>query len=192
MQAGKLCSAGIVLLDAGAPDTIRGAAELPDVPPPEDCPLLDFGVTGRELRTVGDAYRRQLEVGPAEILTWVRFRDAPAHGYSPRRAPRAVDDALDDRRRDAPARGRERGAGARDALDGDPRGERSPSTTRSTSPSGSSTRTPRSGRAAGSRRAKGGSFARDGRLVASYTVQAMIRAFRTAPEAMGKGYADAM
>ena len=35
-------------------------------------------------------------------------------------------------------------------------------------------------------------FARDGRLVASYTVQAMVRAFRTPPDAMGKDYTDAM
>ena len=80
-QAGKLCSAGILLLDAGAPDTIRGAVAPPDVPPPEACPQLDMGVTGRELRTVDDAYRRQLEQGPAEIFTWARFRDAPAHDY---------------------------------------------------------------------------------------------------------------
>ena len=35
LQAGKLCSVGILLLDSGAPDTIRGAVEPPDVPPPE-------------------------------------------------------------------------------------------------------------------------------------------------------------
>jgi acyl-CoA thioesterase len=35
-------------------------------------------------------------------------------------------------------------------------------------------------------------FARDGRLVASYTVQAMIREFETPPGAMGKDYSDAM
>jgi acyl-CoA thioesterase II len=35
-------------------------------------------------------------------------------------------------------------------------------------------------------------FTRDGRLVASYTVQAMIREFRAPPGAMGKDYTDAM
>lgn len=77
VQSGKLCSAGLLLLDAGAPDTVRGAAEPPDVPPPEACPQLDMGVTGRELRSVDDAYRRLDEAGPPEIHTWVRFRDDP-------------------------------------------------------------------------------------------------------------------
>ena len=35
-------------------------------------------------------------------------------------------------------------------------------------------------------------FTRSGRLVASYTVQAMVRQFQTAPGAMGKDYSDAM
>jgi hypothetical protein len=35
-------------------------------------------------------------------------------------------------------------------------------------------------------------FAGDGRLVASYPVQAMVRQFQTAPGAMGKDYSDAM
>jgi acyl-CoA thioesterase len=35
-------------------------------------------------------------------------------------------------------------------------------------------------------------FARDGRLVASYSVQAMVRAFRTPPAALGKDPTDAL
>jgi hypothetical protein len=35
-------------------------------------------------------------------------------------------------------------------------------------------------------------FTRRGRLVASYTVQAMVRPFQMPPEAMGKDYSDAM
>jgi acyl-CoA thioesterase len=35
-------------------------------------------------------------------------------------------------------------------------------------------------------------FTQDGRLVASYAVQAMIRGFRTPPEVMRKDYSDAM
>src|SRR5262249_45594777 len=80
-QAGKPCGAGLLLLDAGASDTIRSAVPMPDVAPPESCPQLDFGVTGGELRSGGDADRRQGEVGPAEIFTWARFRDAPADDF---------------------------------------------------------------------------------------------------------------
>jgi hypothetical protein len=35
-------------------------------------------------------------------------------------------------------------------------------------------------------------FSEDGRLMASYTVQAMIRRFTTAPDAMGKDASNAM
>jgi acyl-CoA thioesterase-2 len=41
-------------------------------------------------------------------------------------------------------------------------------------------------------RGEGHVFARNRRLLASYTVQGMVREFRTAPAAMGKDYTDAM
>ena len=78
-QADKLRATGLLLLDSGADDTIRGSAEAPDVPGPDQCPRLDQGVTGREFRVVDGAYRRRPdETGPPEIQTWARFRDAPA------------------------------------------------------------------------------------------------------------------
>lgn len=77
-QSGRLCSAGLLLLDAGAGDTIRSAAEMPDVPGPPECPPLDMGVSGREIRVVDGAYDRDPGgSGPPEIFTWVRFRDVP-------------------------------------------------------------------------------------------------------------------
>ena len=77
-QRERLCSAGLLLMDAGAGDTIRGAVEMPDVPAPLACPPLDMGVTGREIRVVDGAYDSDpARVGPPEILTWIRFRSVP-------------------------------------------------------------------------------------------------------------------
>jgi uncharacterized protein (DUF427 family)/acyl-CoA thioesterase len=190
-QAGKLCSVGIVLLDAGAPDTIRGAVAMPDVPPPEACPHLDFGVTGRELRTVGDAYRRQLEVGPAEIHTWARFRDAPPHAF--------LHAAL-------LAQSTTHWTVAAALRPHEGLSEAQAHVTLSTGILAASVAfhdevdvtgwllyaNPAIYAGRGLAQGEGRVFAQDGRLVASYTVQAMVRAFREPPEKMGKGYADAM
>ncbi|MCB0997140.1 MAG: thioesterase family protein [Acidimicrobiales bacterium] len=75
-QHDKLCCIGLVLLDAGADDLMRHTAPMPDVPGPHNCPPLDFGVTGRDLRVVGGAYHRSPDdVGPPELYTWIRLRD---------------------------------------------------------------------------------------------------------------------
>lgn len=190
-QAGKLCSAGILLLDAGAPDTIRGAVEMPDVPPPDACPHLDMGVTGRELRTVDDAYRRQLEVGPPEIFTWARFRDAPAHDY--------LHAAL-------LAQSTTHWSIAAAMRPHEGVSEAQAHVTLSTGILAATIAfhdevdvtewllyaNPAIYAGRGLVQGEGHVFARAGRLVASYTVQAMVRQFQTAPGAMGKDYSDAM
>ena len=77
-QGGRLCSVGVLLMDAGAGDTIREVVDMPDVPGPLECPPLDMGVTGREIRVVDGAYDRDpSRLGPPEIFTWIRFRSAP-------------------------------------------------------------------------------------------------------------------
>jgi uncharacterized protein (DUF427 family)/acyl-CoA thioesterase len=191
LQAGKLCSAGMLLLDAGAPDTLRGAVAPPDVPPPEECPALDLGVTGRELRTVGDAYRRQAEVGPPEIFTWVRFRDAPPEGFlhaallaqstthwTIAAAMRPHEGVSEAQAHVTLSTGILAATIAfHDEADvGDWLLYANPAIY--------------AGR--GLAQGEGRVFGRDGRLVASYSVQGMIRPFRTPPGAMGRGYADAM
>jgi len=191
LQAGKLCGAGLFLLDAGAPDTIRGAAGPPDVPPPEACPQLDMGVTGRELRTVDDAYRRQAEVGPAEIFTWARFRDAPAHDY--------LHAAL-------LAQSTTHWTIAAAMRPHEGVSEAQAHVTLSTGILATTIAfhdevdvtewllyaNPAIYAGRGLAQGEGRVFTRDGRLVASYTVQAMIREFRTSPDALGKDYTDAM
>jgi uncharacterized protein (DUF427 family)/acyl-CoA thioesterase len=191
LQGGKLCSAGILLLDAGAEGTIRGAAPAPDVPPPEACPHLDMGVTGRELRTVDDAYRRQLEVGPPEIHTWARFRDAPPHDYlhAALLAQSTTHWTI------AAAMRPHEGVSEAEAH-----------VTLSTGILAATiafhdevdvsdwllyaNHAIYAGR--GLVQGEGRVFARDGRLVASYAIQAMVREFRTPPGVMGKDYTDAM
>jgi uncharacterized protein (DUF427 family)/acyl-CoA thioesterase len=191
LQAGKLCSAGILLLDAGAPDAIRGAATPPDVPPPEACPQLDMGVTGRELRTVDDAYRRQDVTGPAEIFTWARFRDAPAHDY--------LHAAL-------LAQSTTHWTIAAAMRPHEGVSEAQAHVTLSTGILAATIAfhdevdvtewllyaNPAIYAGRGLAQGEGRVFTRGGRLVASYTVQAMIREFRTPPGVMGKDSTDAM
>lgn len=72
---------GIVLLDAGAPDLIHSAAPMPAVDPPEVASSLDIPgteVDGRDIRVVGNAYTPDPDaVGPPELFVWTRFRDSP-------------------------------------------------------------------------------------------------------------------
>ncbi len=78
-QEGSLRAVGLLLLDAGAPETVRHAADMPRVPGPEESVPIDFGVSGRELRVVDAAYDSDPDrVGPPEICVWTRYRDAPA------------------------------------------------------------------------------------------------------------------
>jgi acyl-CoA thioesterase-2 len=68
-QNGVLCSPGLLLMDAGAPDVFSGAAEMPDVPGPEEAEPYDMRVTGRDLRIVDGAYSRGARGGvpPARL-----------------------------------------------------------------------------------------------------------------------------
>jgi acyl-CoA thioesterase len=78
-QGDRVCAAGTVLVDVGAPDVIRHAEAAPDVAGPYDSAPFDMAVTGRDLRIVDDAYTGDpgAPVGPPELHTWVRFREVP-------------------------------------------------------------------------------------------------------------------
>ncbi|MED5810894.1 DUF427 domain-containing protein [Mycolicibacterium sp. 050232] len=82
-QHGTLRSAGLLLADAGAPEVFTSAPPMPDVPGPDSSvPFAGFAMTGRELRIVDAAYHPDPDrVGPPRIDAWVRFRDAPAETY---------------------------------------------------------------------------------------------------------------
>jgi acyl-CoA thioesterase len=78
-QAGRTCAFGTVLLDATAPDVIRHGDPAPRVAGPYDSTPYDMAVTGRDLRIVDNAYTGNPDapVGAPELNTWVRFRDVP-------------------------------------------------------------------------------------------------------------------
>ena len=79
LQGERTCAFGTVLLDATADDVIRHAEPPPDVPGPYDSTPYDMGVTGRDLRIVDGAYTGDpaAPAGPPELDAWVRFRDVP-------------------------------------------------------------------------------------------------------------------
>lgn len=79
-QAGRCCATGTLLLDVTAPDVIRHAVAPPDVPGPDASEPVDMAVTGRDIRVVDGAYTGDPDapVGPPTLDAWVRFRDLPA------------------------------------------------------------------------------------------------------------------
>lgn len=76
IQDGKPRAAGTLLLDVTAPDLIRHIEPAPPAPGPYDSVPYDMSVTGRDLRVVDAAYTDdpQAPVGPPVIDAWVRFR----------------------------------------------------------------------------------------------------------------------
>jgi len=78
-QGGRTCAFGSLLLDVTAPDVIRHAEPMPAVAGPYEATPYDMSVTGRDLRFVDDAYTGDPDapVGPPEIDAWVRFRAVP-------------------------------------------------------------------------------------------------------------------
>ncbi len=78
-QGERLCAAGTVLLDTPSDDVVRHAVDAPDVPGPYECAPYDMGVTGRDIRVVDGGYSNDADepVGPPTVDAWVRFRQVP-------------------------------------------------------------------------------------------------------------------
>jgi acyl-CoA thioesterase len=78
-QGGRCCAVGTLLLGVVAPDVIRHAAPAPVVASPFDCPFVDMSVTGRDLRVADAAYTGDPDapVGPPVLDAWVRFVSVP-------------------------------------------------------------------------------------------------------------------
>ncbi len=192
VQAGALRSTGLLLLDSGAADVIHHTVAMPDVAGPEESPPYDFGVTGREYRVVDGAYGSDPDrTGPPEIYVWARFRDAPAAPY--------LHAAL-------LAQSTTHWTIAAAMLPHPGFGEVDAHVTLSTGILQTTIAfhdevdvtewllyaNPAIWSGRGLAQGEGRVFDQDGRLVASYTVQAMIRGFVRAPEAMGHDYRTAM
>lgn len=191
-QGGALRASALVMADAGADDLIRHAAPMPDVPPPDECPRLDFGVLGRELRVVDGAYTLEPSpAGPAELYVWTRFATTPA---SPALHQALLAQATTHYSINAALRPHE-GVSEGDAH-----------RTISTGPVNASiafhdeadvtewflteTRSIWAGR--GSTQSQVRVFTADGRLVASKTVQAIVRSFGRRPHELGQGCSTVM
>jgi acyl-CoA thioesterase II len=81
-QNGTLVSPSLILMDSGAPDTIRDVVPMPDVPGPYESEPYNMWVTGRDVRIVDGAYSPDPDrLGPPVIYAWVRFRDSPEEAY---------------------------------------------------------------------------------------------------------------
>jgi acyl-CoA thioesterase-2 len=191
-QDDKLRSVGLFLLDAGAPDVIDGSVRMPDVAGPADSEPYDMRVTGRELRVVNGDYRPDPDhVGPPELNVWIRFRDAPAEPY--------LHAAL-------MAQPTTHWTIAAAMLPHPGFGEAQAHVSLSTGIMAVTMAfhddvdvtqwllysNPAIHAGRGLTQGEGHIFTEDGRLVASYTVQAMIRDFVQGPEAMGHDASTAM
>ncbi|CAA0079442.1 Uncharacterised protein [Mycolicibacterium vanbaalenii] len=79
VQHDSLRAVGLLLADTGASDSIRDVAPMPEVPGPEEAvPFGGFGMPGREIRVVDAAYDPEPDrVAPPVIDVWTRFRDSP-------------------------------------------------------------------------------------------------------------------
>jgi acyl-CoA thioesterase-2 len=191
-QNGALCSPGLVLMDAGAPDTIADQVTMPDVPGPYESEPYDMKVLGRDLRIVDGAYSPDPNRdGPPVIYAWMRFRDAPTEQYL---QSALVAQATTHWTIGAAMRPHH-GYGEADAH-----------VTMSTGIMSVGIAfhddapvtewflyaNPAIWSGRGLAQGQGQVFSQDGRLMASYTVQAMIRRFAKAPDAMGKDASNAM
>lgn len=79
VQDQKSIASSLLLLDKGAPDLIQSQTAMPTLPGPEQSPPYDFGVSGRDVRFVNNDYGRDADwVGPPEIHAWIRYREAPS------------------------------------------------------------------------------------------------------------------
>lgn len=77
-QQDRVVASALNLLDNDVPDFINHDDAVPDVPGPEDCPVFDMGVPGREIRVVDGGYTLDPEaVGPPDLYAWVRYSHVP-------------------------------------------------------------------------------------------------------------------
>jgi len=191
-QNGALVGPGLMLLDSGAPDSIRDTLEMPDVPGPYESAPYDMRVTGRDLRIVEGAYSPDPDlVGPPTLYAWVRFRDNPIEEH----LRRALVAQASTHWTIASAMRPHRGFGERDAHVSLSTGIMAAQISfHDDAPVDEwflyANRAIWSGR--GLAQGEGHVFTRDGLLLASYSIQAMIRGFASLPGALGKDATNAM
>ena len=82
-QSGRRCARGTLMLDVTAPDVVRHSAAAPATAGPYEAEPYDMSVMGRDIRVVEGAYTDdpKAPVGPPVIDAWVRFRRLPDDPY---------------------------------------------------------------------------------------------------------------
>ena len=191
-QDGALVCPGLILMDSGAASVFADTMTMPDVPGPYESEPYDMRVTGRDLRIVDGAYSPDPErVGPPVIYAWVRFRENPEETY----LRRALVAQATTHWTVAAAMLPHRGFGEAQAHETLSTGIMSASISfHDDAPVDEwllyANRAIWSGH--GLAQGEGAVFSRDGRLMASYSVQAMIRAFTEPPRSRGMDARNAM
>jgi acyl-CoA thioesterase II len=184
-QDGKVSSSALVLLDKGAPDLIRGQAEMPKVAGPQEATFYDYGLLGRDARFVDDGYSRDINhVGPPEIYCWVRHREAPKALY----LQQAMLAQFTGHMTIAAAMRPHKGIGESRAHADISTGVLAITIALHEEPDLTQWLlycNPAIYAGRGLVQAEGRVFAQDGRLAASYNVQAMVREFPKNPDAFG-------
>jgi len=79
LQDGRCVATGSLLLGTVAPDVVRHAVAPPEVSGPYDSEPCDMALTGRDIRVVDGAYSNDPDapIGPPVIDAWVRFAEVP-------------------------------------------------------------------------------------------------------------------
>jgi acyl-CoA thioesterase len=79
VQNGRVCARSLALLDVGEPDLIRHQVAMPDVAAPDPAQARSNPAAAPETIIVGDVDVRDPELtGPPTLQLWVRFPEAPA------------------------------------------------------------------------------------------------------------------
>jgi acyl-CoA thioesterase-2 len=191
-QNGVLVSPTMVLMDSGSPDVFHDVMPMPAVPGPYESEPYEMRVTGRDLRIVDGAYSPDPDrVGPPELYAWMRFRDNPDELY----LRQALVAQATTHWTIAAAMRPHPGFGEAQAHESLSTGIMSVTINfHDDAPVDQwflyANRAIWSGR--GLAQGEGTIFSQDGRLMASYSVQAMIRGFAERPEAMGMDSSNAM
>ncbi|MHB1583263.1 MAG: DUF427 domain-containing protein [Acidimicrobiales bacterium] len=191
-QGGALMAPTLVMLGTDTPDVIRDSVAMPEVDGPEAAEPYEMRVIGREVRVVEGAYSPDPDrVGPPELYAWLRFREDQDEECLRRAllAQATTHWTIAAAMRPHPGMGE---ADAHVTLstgimsvhiafhDDAPLDEWFLYANRATW----------AGR--GLAQGEGRIFCADGRLLASYSVQAMIRKFDRDPSSMGKDFSSAM
>jgi acyl-CoA thioesterase len=185
IQDGSLRCAGMALLDAGSDDVLEVTVPMPDVAGPDESPPLDMSVLGRDLREVAGSYAAgRHALGPPEVYVWARYKEAPTEQY----LQQAVVAQMSTHWSIAAAMRPHEGITELDAHE-----------TVSTGPLTASIAfhddiditqwmlyaNPAVYAGRGSVQGEGRVFSIDGRLLATYSVQAMVRPFAAPPQSLG-------